>query len=137
MTSLVMSGFFPSQPVEDQSNSGENCYISYLPSETLTQVFSYLSAEDLVACAKTCTLWREIINSSERIWRSLCMSLTESFANIRQDRLHGFSWRVCIPYFLSTAWIQTLFGQPLISLSKNLSLLHGTGWAKENDSELN
>ena len=75
---------------------GTDCTIDYLPAELLVEIFRYFDIEDLVSCVKTCSRWRQGIYSDERIWRGLCLTLTESLPNIAQDRLQGYSWKVIV-----------------------------------------
>lgn len=77
-----------------------DCYIQYLPEEITTEIFSYLNTKDLLSCIKTCTRWRQVINSNERIWRRLCLSLTESVANVAADRQNGLTWKVSATFYV-------------------------------------
>lgn len=71
----------------------QDSFINQLPTETLTQIFSYLNCPELVACIRTCARWREIIKNSEGIWRTLCQTLTTSNLYIETDRYCGYSWK--------------------------------------------
>lgn len=106
------------------------CPISYLPCETLLNVFSYLTARDLVACIGTCRKWCEAINSSESLWRSQCFTLNYSNQNIQADRKAGLTWKEIFTKYYGVNGVKNLWKQGTYSNPKSYQELPDTLFCK-------
>ncbi|XP_045187068.2 F-box only protein 48-like [Mercenaria mercenaria] len=112
-----MSGYTCTSPrcgVEDSE-----CSISYLPCETLLQVFSYLPAKDIVACIGTCKYWCEVINNSESLWKIQCLTLNNSNQCIQADKRAGHTWKEIFKKNYGANGIKNLWKQGIFSNLKS------------------
>uniref|UniRef100_UPI003AAAA352 F-box only protein 48 n=1 Tax=Centroberyx gerrardi TaxID=166262 RepID=UPI003AAAA352 len=68
-----------------------------LPTEMSLRIFGELDAESLCSAARTCRLWRHLIQESEQLWRKLCLLVRAVCQReIDRDRRDGLSWKVTL-----------------------------------------
>uniref|UniRef100_A0A8D0CHG3 F-box protein 48 n=2 Tax=Scleropages formosus TaxID=113540 RepID=A0A8D0CHG3_SCLFO len=79
-----------------QEVPGKN-FAETLPVEVSLKIFSKLDVQSLCVAAMTCKLWRGIINSSDHLWRSHCLTVRAICQReIDRDRGSGYSWKVTL-----------------------------------------
>ncbi|XP_034721591.1 F-box only protein 48, partial [Etheostoma cragini] len=66
-----------------------------LPTEMSVKIFGELDPESLCSAARTCRLWRDIIEDSEQVWRRRCLAVRAVCQReVDWDRRDGLSWKV-------------------------------------------
>lgn len=77
---------------------GAGDFVSALPPEISSRIFSGLDVESLCHASLTCKSWHRIIESSERLWRHHCLAVRAVCQReIDCDRGNGYSWKVNPP----------------------------------------
>lgn len=68
-----------------------------LPTEMSVRIFSELDIRSLCRASLTCRQWNDIIEGSDHLWRSHCLTvLAVCRREVNGDRLNGCSWKVCV-----------------------------------------
>lgn len=68
-----------------------------LPTEMSVRIFSELDVRSLCRASVTCRHWNDIIEGSDHLWRSHCLTvLAVCRREVNGDRLDGCSWKVCV-----------------------------------------
>ncbi|XP_060755552.1 F-box only protein 48 [Neoarius graeffei] len=68
-----------------------------LPTEMTVRIFSELDVRSLCRASVTCKRWNVIIESSDNLWRSHCLSgLAVCRREVDGDRSDGLSWKVTL-----------------------------------------
>lgn len=66
-----------------------------LPTEISVKIFSELDVRSLCHASVTCKLWNVIIEGSDNLWKSHCVSmLAVCHREVDGDRRDGLSWKV-------------------------------------------
>ncbi|CAN8203147.1 unnamed protein product [Coccothraustes coccothraustes] len=72
-------------------------FVSALPPEITSRIFSGLDVESLCHASVTCKGWHRIIDSNERLWRRHCLAvLAVCQREIDCDRGNGYSWKITL-----------------------------------------
>lgn len=72
-----------------------------LPTEMSVRIFSELDIRSLCRASLTCRQWNDIIEGSDHLWRSHCLTvLAVCRREVNGDRLNGCSWKVCVICFI-------------------------------------
>lgn len=81
-------------------------FTEMLPTEMSVKIFSELDMRSLCHASVTCKHWNVIIEGSDNLWRSHCLSaLAICRREVDGDRSDGLSWKVghsviwCIRYY--------------------------------------
>ncbi|KAL0203033.1 hypothetical protein M9458_001051, partial [Cirrhinus mrigala] len=65
-----------------------------LPTEMSVRIFSELDVRSLCRASLTCKHWNDIIEGSDQLWRSHCLTvLAICRREVDGDRLDGCSWK--------------------------------------------
>ncbi|XP_051983615.1 F-box only protein 48 [Xyrauchen texanus] len=68
-----------------------------LPAEMSVRIFSELDLRSLCQASLTCKQWNGIIENSDLLWRSHCLTvLAICRGEVDGDRLDGYSWKVTL-----------------------------------------
>ncbi|MCJ8748105.1 hypothetical protein PDJAM_G00161250 [Pangasius djambal] len=68
-----------------------------LPTEMSVRIFSELDVRSLCRASGTCRRWNGIIEGSDNLWRSHCLStLAVCRRDVDGDRSDGLSWKVTL-----------------------------------------
>ncbi|ROL46541.1 F-box only protein 48 [Anabarilius grahami] len=68
-----------------------------LPAEMSVRIFSELDFRSLCRASLTCRQWNDIIEGSDHLWRSHCLTvLAVCRREVNGDRLDGCSWKVAL-----------------------------------------
>lgn len=82
-----------------------------LPTEMSVRIFSELDVRSLCRASLTCKHWNDIIEGSDQLWRSHCLTvLAICRREVDGDRLDGCSWKVCdfLLYFIPVSAVSLL-----------------------------
>ncbi|XP_059408812.1 F-box only protein 48-like [Carassius carassius] len=72
-------------------------YTETLPTEMSVRIFSELDVRSLCQASLTCRHWNDIIEGSDQLWRSHCLTvLAVCRREVDGDRLDGCSWKVTL-----------------------------------------
>lgn len=81
-----------------------------LPTEMSVRIFSELDVRSLCRASVTCKHWNVIIEGTDNLWRSHCLStLAVCRREVDGDRTDGLSWKVghsciIIVYYYGVIW---------------------------------
>ncbi|XP_054146521.1 F-box only protein 48 [Melozone crissalis] len=72
-------------------------FVSALPPEIISRIFSGLDVESLCHASVTCKVWHRVIDSNERLWRHHCLAVRAVCQReIDCDRGNGYSWKITL-----------------------------------------
>lgn len=86
------------QDSAEGGRGGLGDFVSALPPEISSRIFSGLDVESLCHASVTCKGWHRVIESNERLWRHHCLAVRAVCQReIDCDRGNGYSWKVNPP----------------------------------------
>ncbi|XP_058692141.1 F-box only protein 48 [Poecile atricapillus] len=72
-------------------------FVSALPPEISSRIFSGLDVESLCHASVTCKGWHRAIEGNERLWRHHCLAVRAVCQReIDSDRGNGYSWKITL-----------------------------------------
>uniref|UniRef100_A0A8D3BSN7 F-box protein 48 n=1 Tax=Scophthalmus maximus TaxID=52904 RepID=A0A8D3BSN7_SCOMX len=72
-------------------------FVDALPTEMSVKIFGELDTPSLCSAVRTCRRWRDIIEDSDQLWRTQCLSVrTVCQREVDRDRRDGLSWKVTL-----------------------------------------
>ncbi|XP_056136883.1 F-box only protein 48 [Lampris incognitus] len=83
-----------------------------LPTEISLKIFSELDTQSLCNASLTCRLWHHIIEDSQQLWRSQCLTVRAVCQReVDRDRRNGLSWKLTLVRnytrsFLKRDWLR-------------------------------
>ncbi|XP_062345441.1 F-box only protein 48 [Cinclus cinclus] len=80
-----------------EGRRGLGDFVSALPPEISSRIFSGLDVDSLCHASVTCKGWHRVIESNERLWRHHCLAVRAVCQReIDCDRGNGYSWKITL-----------------------------------------
>ncbi|XP_037988517.1 F-box only protein 48 isoform X1 [Motacilla alba alba] len=87
----------PGRDSAEGGKGGLGDFVSALPPEITSRIFSGLDVESLCHASVTCKGWHRVIESNEQLWRHHCLAVRAVCQReIDCDRRNGYSWKVSL-----------------------------------------
>ncbi|XP_037988518.1 F-box only protein 48 isoform X2 [Motacilla alba alba] len=87
----------PGRDSAEGGKGGLGDFVSALPPEITSRIFSGLDVESLCHASVTCKGWHRVIESNEQLWRHHCLAVRAVCQReIDCDRRNGYSWKITL-----------------------------------------